>query len=294
MQDKNPTLGISQLKEDFLDRLGLGLSLLRLDEIHPVLNGNKWYKLKYNLREMRSLGKTHLVSFGGAFSNHLAAVAAAGFQYGIRTTGIVRGEEHLPLNPTLSKALEQGMNLEYVDREKYRNKPELMRWAEGKFGPEAYILPEGGSNELAFKGCLEILEGITPVYEKICCACGTGITLAGIASSPKGRNRTIGFSALKDTSFFYRALSAFAGEKVADETPVISDYHFGGYGKIKPELVSFVKEFYTTHGIQLDYLYNGKMMFGIYELARKGFFRPGTQILAIHTGGLQGNAGIDE
>jgi 1-aminocyclopropane-1-carboxylate deaminase len=283
---------VSCISEGLLAEGGVELKLLRLDLVHPVLNGNKAYKLKYNLEAMQASGKSHLVTFGGAYSNHIAAVAATGSVYGLQTTGIIRGEEHIPLNETLRLATAQGMQLHYVNRELYRDKAALEHWTRNKFGEQIYLLPEGGSNALAVQGCREILNGLDYSPDIICCACGTGATLAGIASSEKGRGKTIGFSALRDSSFFTAVLAGFADEQTARETPVIADYHFGGYGKVKPELLEFVSAFYSNHGIQLDYLYNGKMLFGIYDRIRKGAYPKGTRILAVHSGGVQGNAGF--
>jgi 1-aminocyclopropane-1-carboxylate deaminase len=294
MSARNPAPIVSTVETGFFPDLGLELNILRLDEMHPGLTGNKWYKLKYNLEEMRSRGLSHLVTYGGAYSNHIAATAAAGSRYGFKTTGIIRGEPHEKLNSTLTLASEQRMNLLYVDREKYRDKKALDNWTRGALGDSVYILPEGGSNELAVKGCQEILDGLSYRPDIICCSCGTGATIAGIASCATGKGRTLGFSALRDTSFFPAAMVAFGGKDLEDAPRVIGDYHFGGYGKVKPELIQFVKDFRSAQGIQLDYIYTGKMMYGIFDLAGRGFFNPGTRILAIHTGGVQGNAGFEK
>lgn len=288
MDLKDPITPISLIEEAFFEPRDLELRILRLD----LLNGNKGYKLKYNLEQMRHLGKSHLVTYGGAYSNHLAAVADAGKKHGIKTTGIIRGQEHEPLNPTLSQAKKQGMELLYVSRELYRDKAALHQWTIKELGEDPYILPEGGSNALAVKGCKEILDHIDYQPDIICCACGTGATVAGISSSEKGKGRTIGFSALRDTSFFHDAIAGFTDKQTADSTPVIGDYHFGGYGKVKPDLLDFVKNFQEKHRIQLDYIYNGKMLFGIYDRIAKGQFKRGTKILAVHSGGVQGNKGI--
>jgi 1-aminocyclopropane-1-carboxylate deaminase/D-cysteine desulfhydrase-like pyridoxal-dependent ACC family enzyme len=285
---------IDEMNEAFFSDLGLELKLLRLDLIHPSLGGNKWFKLRYNLEELNRLGKRSLLTFGGAYSNHIAAVAAAGKEFGFNTIGIIRGEACSPLNGTLSLATEQGMELHYTDRQLYRDKDALLQWVSNRFGSDIYVLPEGGSNNLGVKGCTEILDTVQIRPDFFCCACGTGATLAGIASSEKGKGRSIGFSALKGGSFLQDAISQFVGEEVSGETRIITDYHFGGYGKIKPELINFVGQIMETHGIQLDYAYTGKMMFGIYDLAGKGFFPKGSQIMAIHSGGVQGNAGYDD
>jgi 1-aminocyclopropane-1-carboxylate deaminase len=284
----------NEIHEEFFSNLGLELKLLRLDLIHPARGGNKWFKLKYNLEEFRLQNKTHMLTFGGAYSNHISAVAAAGKELGFSTIGIIRGEEHVPLNDTLLLAQNQGMAIHYVRREMYSDKNALMDWVQQKFGRDIYILPEGGSNPLGVKGCREILDAVSSSPDWICCACGTGATLAGIASSPKGKGKTIGFSALKGGSFLQEALAGFVGEGIAAETRIITDYHFGGYAKSSPELAEFIGRFREKHGIQLDHVYTGKMMFGIYDLAGRGFFKEGTRILAIHSGGVQGNRGFEK
>jgi 1-aminocyclopropane-1-carboxylate deaminase len=285
-----PVPEITLIQECFAENPNLEIRMLRLDMIHPVLNGNKGYKLKYNIRAFQESDKQCIVSFGGAYSNHLAALAGAGKLYGIPTIGIIRGEEQLPLNLTLSLAASNGMELHYVSRTIYRDKNRLNAWAETKFGKQAFFLPEGGSNELAVKGCMEILDNVSYMPDFICCPCGTGATIAGIASSQKGKGKTIGFSALKDISFFEDTLESFAGKQVAQETAIIGDYHFGGYAKVNQNLTRFTDDFLSKQKVQLDYIYTAKMMYGIYDLVRKGYFKPGTKILAVHTGGVQGNA----
>ncbi len=280
---------VNEIHDAFFSSLGLELNLLRLDLIHPLWGGNKWFKLKYNLEEFSLQKKKGMLTFGGAYSNHISAVAAAGNELGFVTIGIIRGEEHLPLNNTLLLAQNQGMILQYVDRHLYSDKDALMDWVNEKFGKDLYVLPEGGSNALGVKGCREILDSLNSSADYVCCACGTGATLAGIASSDKGRGKSIGFSALKGGSFLQKAVADFAGEEIASQTRIMTDYHFGGYGKSKPELPEFVNRFKKQHGIQLDHVYTGKMMFGIYDLAGKGFFKTGSKILAIHSGGVQGN-----
>jgi 1-aminocyclopropane-1-carboxylate deaminase/D-cysteine desulfhydrase-like pyridoxal-dependent ACC family enzyme len=267
---------------------GLELHMLRLDEMHGGIGGNKWYKLKYNLSEFRKQEKKALLTFGGAYSNHIAATAAAGFLFGFRTIGIIRGEKHHTLNPTLRLAREQGMELHYADRQLYRNKDELMAWVSSHFGEDIYILPEGGSNDLGVKGCMEILDTVDWNPDLVCCACGTGATLTGLAMSAKGKGRCAGFSALKGGDFLRDSLEQLAGKAVAGQTRLVTEYHFGGYAKQTPDLLDFIDRFWKEHGILLDPVYTGKMMYGIYDQATKGHFKEGEKILAIHTGGLQG------
>jgi 1-aminocyclopropane-1-carboxylate deaminase len=277
-----------EISNTLFSEKGLKLFLLRLDEMHDGIGGNKWYKLKYNIAELQKQQKNVMLTFGGAYSNHIAATAAAGALFGFRTIGIIRGEEHNQLNPTLALAREQGMELHYVERALYRNKEELMNWVNTRFGEEVYMLPEGGSNQLGVKGCMEILDAIDWDPDHVCCACGTGATLAGLAMTVKGKGRCTGFPVLKGGDFLQESLELLAGKEVAAETSFIADYHFGGYAKHTPDLIAFIQLFWKEQEILLDPVYTGKMMYGIYDLVRKDHFKEGEKILAIHTGGLQG------
>lgn len=271
------------------------LFLKREDLLHPHISGNKFRKLKYNLLEASKQKVSTLLTFGGAFSNHILATAAAGNANGFKTIGVIRGEELLngyEENPTLALAEQFGMQFYFVDREKFRLKDETSFIAElkDKFG-DFYLVPEGGTNDLAIKGCEEILTSEDASFDYICCAVGTGGTISGlINSSNREKHKIIGFSALKG-DFLNDDIRKFAKQ---DNWQLISDYHFGGYGKIKPELITFLNEFYLQTKIPLDPIYTGKMMFGIVDLIEKGFFPNNTKILAIHTGGLQGIRGINK
>ncbi len=283
---------ITKIKEKLFSDLGLELSMLRLDEIHAEVNGNKWYKLKYNLEACEREDKKMLVSCGGPFSNHIAALAAAGKLYGFSTGAVIRGEEHTPLNPTLAKAAELGMQFVYADRTTYRDKFKVQELAASHFGGDSFWIPEGGSNAWGLMGCMEILNTVEESPDCICCASGTGITVAGIAGSSKGRNKVWAFPALKGADFLKNAAEGWVGKTIASEINFVNDYHFGGYGKVTKELIDFVSFFKEKHDIQLDYIYNGKMMYGIYDLAGKGLFKQGSRILAVHSGGIQGNEGF--
>ena len=280
----------------FDERAKVKVDLLRIDEVDAGISGNKWWKLKYNLEKMQASGMTQLVTFGGAFSNHIAATAAAGKRYQIKTTGIIRGEEHLPLNPTLSLAVEFGMKLIYCDRATYREIKKGGKGFDKWYGKEdIFILPEGGSNELAVKGCSEILDERSQDYDVICCPVGTGGTLSGLIIGSNGQQEVIGFSALKGGRFLNDDIRDFlnkAGSSNSNWT-VEENYHRGGFAKVDRGLFDFVKQFRKTQDIQLDYIYNGKMMMGLTELINSGRFKSGTKILAIHSGGVQGNLGIE-
>jgi 1-aminocyclopropane-1-carboxylate deaminase len=298
----------SPLEELVDERLGdVRVFLKRDDLIDSEISGNKWRKLKYNLVER---GGRDVVTFGGAYSNHVRAVAAAGRRYGFGTVGVIRGEEHLPLNPNLAYAVEQGMRLVYVDRTAYRRKP----LPDGDF----FVLPEGGSNAAAVRGCAEIPAEIDTPFDVICCPCGTGGTVAGIAagldaapgarlnaglnSGPGAglnagpgagldaglgpRRRAIGFSALKGGAFLVeeiRKLQRSAGT-VTDNWSVETEFHFGGFARGTPELVKFSADFRERHGVALESTYVAKMMYGLFSLIARGRFRPGTVVVAVVTG----------
>lgn len=270
------------------------LSIMREDLIHPEISGNKYRKLKYNLIEAKKLGYKKIITFGGAFSNHIAACAAAANQNNLESIGIIRGEEIEELidqNPTLSFARKQGMEFRFISREQYREKDSEKFLTELKNQyPDYYIIPEGGTNSLAIQGCEEILHQETNSYNYITTAIGTGGTIAGLINSTHDLQHVIGFPALKG-DFFYEEIRKLTNK---NNFSILNDYHFGGYGKIKDELIEFINQFKTQHHIALDPIYTGKMMYGILDLIQKDYFKKGSKILAIHTGGLQGIHGINE
>lgn len=277
-----------RISDERLRDAAVELWLKRDDVIHPELVGNKWRKLKHNLTEAARQGHGTLLTFGGAYSNHLRAVAAAGSLFGFATIGIVRGEQHLPLNPVLRFATERGMRIQYLDRTAFRSKddPELVAGLHRDWG-DFYLLPEGGSNALAVRGCAEIPGEIGPDFDLICCPVGTGGTLAGIAGGLHPGQGAIGFSVLKGAEYLNDEVkrlqqAEFGGSR--GTWHIEFGFHFGGYAKTKPELDDFVSWFAEQHGMQLDRVYVAKMMFGIYALAERGSFAPGTRIVAVVTG----------
>lgn len=277
---------------------GVQVLLKREDLLHPAISGNKWRKLKYNLQAAREQKKGMLLTFGGAYSNHIAAVAAAGKAYNFSTIGYIRGEPHQTLNATLAFAESCGMQLHYLDRETYRRKhtPAFLETLQAQY-PGAYLLPEGGTNSLALKGCAEIVQDITVPYDYLACAAGTGGTLAGIIAGLAGEKQIIGFPVLKAGEFLKeeitQLLMAYNGQTYFN-WELQTSYHFGGYAKIKPELIDFIRYFKQQHQVQLEPVYTGKMLFGVYDLIRQRYFQEGSIIVAIHTGGLQGLAGLAE
>ncbi|GMR01395.1 MAG: pyridoxal-phosphate dependent enzyme [Gammaproteobacteria bacterium] len=289
---------LQQLQNSLLEKTGIRLFVKRDDLIHPQFGGNKWRKLKYNLIHARLNQFDTLLTFGGAWSNHIYATAAAARQFGFNSIGIIRGEKHTPLNATLSFAESCGMQLHYVSRTEYRQKHETQYQQKLKqqFG-NVYILPEGGSNALAMKGCEEIVseinDEIDDPFDVICCASGTGATLAGLVKAIKPGQSAIGFSALKGGEFLKNEVKIFLNSKhPSTNWRIETNFHFGGYAKINDELIHFMRQFQSEYDFALDAVYTGKMFYGLFKLIETNTFKPGTTIVAVHSGGLQGNSGF--
>lgn len=276
-----------------IENTNVSLYIKREDLLHPYVSGNKFRKLKYNLLQAKSENKKTLLTFGGAFSNHILAVAAAGKEQGFKTIGIIRGEElkdKIAENPTLKKAQDLGMVFEFVDREIFREKssPKFIQQFVEKF-EDFYLIPEGGTNELAVKGCEEILTVTDEKFDYICCAVGTGGTISGLINCSKSSQQVMGFPALKG-DFLREYICKFVSKSNWD---LITDYHFGGYAKVSEELILFINDFYQKYKVPLDPIYTGKMLFGVMDLINKNYFPENSKILVIHTGGLQGITGMN-
>ena len=272
---------------------GVDLFLKREDHIHPIISGNKYRKLKYNIEAAKKQGYKAILTFGGAFSNHIAAVAAVGKAFNFKTIGIIRGDElgdKIESNPTLMYAESCGMTFKFISRALYREKhnPSVIKSILKGFS-NYYFVPEGGTNDLAIKGCEEILNQYDKNFNFVCCSVGTGGTISGIINSSNSHQYVLGFPALKG-SFLKEDISKFVRKK---NWNIITDYHFGGYGKVDVDLINFINQFKKDNNIQLDPVYTGKMMFGVYDLLKKGYFPKGSKVLAIHTGGLQGIVGMN-
>lgn len=290
-------ISLQKISDAVCKEAEVNLQVLRLDQTHVHISGNKWFKLKYNLEELVNQKKDTILTYGGAYSNHIAATAAAGKEYGFKTIGIIRGkelEEELfslnRLNSTLSFARDCGMQLNFISRAAYRQLRNNPYRLEDEF-PEAFILPEGGANDLSIKGCAEITSYINIPFDYICSASGTGGTISGIISSLRGNQKAIGFSVLKTKGYHEREVKRYLSS-VQVPAPlnweVNEEYHFGGYAKYNTELLKFIDAIEHTHHIPLDQVYTGKMLYGVYDLIRKGYFPKGSTIVAVHTGGLQG------
>jgi 1-aminocyclopropane-1-carboxylate deaminase len=281
-----------------IEKVDVSLSILREDLIHPQISGNKFRKLKYNILQAQKESKRTLLTFGGAFSNHIAAVAAAGKHHGLKTVGVIRGDElgnnlvnTLSTNVTLKFAYRCGMQFKFVSRSEYREKEttEFLQKLQKEF-KDCYVIPEGGTNEPAIKGCEEILDSKTEKFDYICVAVGTGGTISGLIRSAKEHQTVLGFPALKG-DFLKGEIEKHVGKK--DRWNLISDYHFGGYAKTSQELIEFINRFKDETKIQLDPVYTGKMTFGIINLIKDNYFKKGSRLLIIHTGGLQGIEGMN-
>ncbi|MGI4863952.1 MAG: 1-aminocyclopropane-1-carboxylate deaminase/D-cysteine desulfhydrase [Janthinobacterium lividum] len=282
-------------------RHGVRLLLWRDDLLHPDLPGNKARKLKYNLQAAHQQGHSRLLTFGGAYSNHLAAVAAAGRLYGFATIGLVRGEAHEPLNPTLARCVADGMQLHYLDRTTYRRRaePAFLAEIQQQFG-HAYLLPEGGTNALALRGVAELIGELRQHtdFDAVAVAAGTGGTLAGLALGLVEANypaRALGVAALKGGDFLRAEMDALTQAAVGqtfDNYELHTGYHFGGYAKLPPELRAFIQDFEAQFGVLLDPIYTGKLLFGVLDLIGNGHFARGSTVVAVHTGGLQAWAGF--
>lgn len=281
---------LDKIENELTKKQGIHLYLKRDDLIHPEISGNKWRKLKYNIEEAKRQQKHTLLTFGGAYSNHITATAATGKYVGFKTIGIIRGEEHLPLNASLQFAQDCGMQLHYIDRTTFKK----LHILEENFNPsslninigcdinEVYIIPEGGANKLALKGCSEMVDEIQEInFDYICCASGTGATIAGIASNLKSHQQAIGFAVLKHENLAEEIKHKFQ----LDANFTIYNTNTA-YAKTTPELLKFIHDFQLEQGILLDYVYTGKMLFYLFKLIEQNYFPQNTTIVAVHTGGV--------
>jgi 1-aminocyclopropane-1-carboxylate deaminase len=281
-----PSSPLVELDDDRAGRFGVRLYLKRDDLLHPEVPGNKWRKLKYNLETAGKHGHARLLTFGGAYSHHIRAVATAGRIFGFETVGVIRGEEHLPLNDSLAYAVDQGMRLTYLDRSTYRRKtePDVLAALAAEFGP-SHVIPEGGSNGLGVRGCAELPAEIDVDVDVICCATGTGATLAGIAAGlPKGAQRAVGFAVLKGGQFLddeVRRLQQEAFGSATANWSIDYDFHFGGYAKRTAAVDEFIADFEKRHHVTLDWVYEAKMMHGLFARVEEGVFASGTTIVAV-------------
>lgn len=280
---------LTRIKDSVLDEFNIELWLKRDDLIHPIVSGNKWRKLKYSLNHALNIKSRRVISMGGAYSNHLHALAYVGKALGIGTAAFIRGERPKQLSPTLQDIEQWGMQLTFVSRSEYRKLRDYQGYDKLP-GMQAgdYWLAEGGASELALRGVGDIAFELEQDYDVICVPCGTGTTLAGLINSVPNSTRLIGFAALKGADFLQEDIAQYLTEQNDGNWQLQLGYHAGGFAKLTNEVKQFILAFEQRHGVMLDPVYTGKMLFGIYDLIRCGGFSAGQRILAIHTGGLQG------
>lgn len=282
---------LEEIRHPLFKEKRITVYLKRDDLIHPLISGNKWRKLKYLLLRAEELGKKHLVTFGGAWSNHLLATACAGAKFGFKTTGIVRGEE--VQNDVLFFCRLFGMQLHFVSRERYRNRESLFKELFNN-EQDSFFIDEGGASPEAAKGCSEIVAELPPDIDHIFSACGTGTTAAGIINGMAVSHlstRFHGIPVLKNGEFLREEIRRYTREKHFE---LHTEYDFGGYAKTTPQLIHFIKEFSAATGILIDPVYTGKMMFALFDLIGKDYFKTEEKIVAVHTGGLFGLLGMKE
>lgn len=294
---------LEQLKSPLLEKHEIEFWIKRDDLIHQKISGNKWRKLELNVKKAKQK-KIPVLTFGGAYSNHIAATAATCNSSNIKSIGIIRGDEFSELNHTLDLANKNGMQLHFVTREEYqlKSEPAFLQSLQEKFG-DFHLVPEGGANKEGVRGSRNIREEIQVDFDLLCCTAGTGTTAAGILSALNRLEQLEVYPALKGGDYLEGEIldllvleNPEQFEQKKSQLELINDYHFGGFAKLKPmkELVDFVNWFYKEFGIPLDLIYNGKMMFGVFDRIKKGRYKKGTKLVAIHCGGLQGNEGLEK
>lgn len=284
---------IQQIDTALLKEKGIHLGIKRDDLLHPLISGNKWRKLKYNLVHMKALKKTELLTFGGAFSNHVHACAAAGKLFNLKTHAIIRGPELDNNNPTIQFAKQCSMQLHVVNRAEYRQRheQEYLNALQTRF-PNAYIIPEGGTNSFALLGCEELVKSL-PEHDYLICPTGSGGTLAGLIEGSKSSTQVLGIAVLKQAEYLkdeIRKLSTKANNQ--NNWQLLTDFHDGGYGKFSPQLWQFCQYMNHNHNLPLEPIYSGKMMYALWQLIQQDYFPAGSKIIAVHTGGMQGLNGL--
>ncbi len=295
-------IDISGISTQRIETAHGSFSVKRLDKIHPEISGNKWFKLKYNIEKVLQSDHKRLLTFGGAWSNHIYATAGAGRLFGIETVGVIRGEEPATLSATLEHAKDCGMQLEFVTRLAYAEKDteDFIEWLHSIHG-DFHTVPEGGSNYLGINGCMEILDEDDTQFDYICCPSGTSATLTGLILSAKPHQKILGFSVLKNGSFLrddvlkhlrHFLMNDELAEEYSTQFEIITDYDFGGYAKWNNELISFINHFEMNYFIPLDQVYTGKMFYGVLDLLKQNYFLPKKKVLVLHTGGLQGKQSL--
>jgi 1-aminocyclopropane-1-carboxylate deaminase len=285
------TTPLQSVHHSLFSEKNLSVDVLRLDLVHPIVSGNKWFKLKEYLRDAMEQDQDTIITFGGAYSNHIVATAAACKEVGLKSVGIIRGEKPSKPSHTLVQAMQLGMQLHFVTREEYRLKtiPPCLHIS------NAYLINEGGYGLNGMLGAKSILDNIDQnKYTHICCAVGTGTTLAGLIEASSSEQKCIGISALKNNFGIQNDINALLSDKNKNRFDLLHDFHFGGYAKYTEELIRFMNEWYTSTKIPSDFVYTGKLFFDIQSLTERDHFPPGSKLLLIHSGGLQGNRSLQK
>ncbi len=288
-------VSIDKWSHAIFNKQDIEVYVLRLDKIHPEISGNKWFKLKYHLEKAKARNKTKLISFGGPYSNHLLAVAASAGSLGFSTAAYIRGERPAIFSKTLRDAEEHGMELRFLSRAQYNGKKNAFPDNEDLHDPDGYVIPEGGADQTGVQGAEEILRMVSQIeeYTHICVAMGTGCTLAGIANSAGEHQKIIGIPVLKGTSGFQPLNGSWLADPARlGNIEVIHGDHWGGYAKKSPLLIDFMNQVYQDSGVPTDFIYTGKLFFSIVRMAGIHAFLPGSKVLVIHSGGLQGNRSL--
>ncbi len=282
-------INVQSINDSYFEKLKIGVDVLRLDKIHPVVSGNKWFKLKYYLQQAHVKNYSGIATFGGAFSNHIIATAYTCYKLKINCAGFIRGEEPKIYSPTLLDAKALNMQLHFVSREQYRNKQFII-----ESNPSMFFIPEGGYGMTGAKGAAEIVN-LVPVFSKyqyIVCAVGTGTMIAGIANASHTHQKCIGISVMKNNFSLKDELSALVNDAARQRIFLRDEFHFGGYAKYTDELIDFINSVWNKHQFPLDFVYTAKAFYALYQLASKNYFEPSSKILFIHSGGLQGNRSL--
>lgn len=283
---KNQNITIQPL--DLLSHAGIQTNILRLDQLDPVISGNKWFKLKYALLEAREQAATTLVSMGGAYSNHIAALAKAAAENGFSSLGLIRGDATTPRSHTLQAAHDMGMELQFISREAYRDKAALR----AVYATDTnYWIEEGGYGILGATGAAEIIaDRDISQYTHIICALGTGTTLAGLIQAAQPHQQVLGISVLKNqTDAREKVAALLPAERSYANWHVLHEFHSGGYAKHQPALLDHMRRLWDSDGLPTDFVYTGKMTWAVEQLIQDSFFPEGSRLLLIHSGGLQGN-----
>ena len=284
------SITVDEVHLQLLRQKNVTLSVLRLDKIHPIISGNKWFKLKYYLEQAVASGKSHIATFGGAYSNHIIATAAAGKLFGLKTMGIIRGEKPTTLSHTLEQALAYGMEIIFISREQYRGQQMPVGITDRD---DFFLISEGGYGAMGAKGAGDILNYCQKqTYSHVASAVGTTTMMAGLVAASSPGQEVIGIPVLKNEGVGKHLFNLLSAEDKMKKITMIKTYHFGGYAKYTAELISFMNQFYTQSHIPTDFVYTAKLFYGVIDLVQNNYFPKGSNLLVVHSGGLQGNLSL--